>query len=538
MRLRVLIPLGLFAYWPIVLLSGCAAKAPLQPPFVVEMAKGEALLNDGCYTCLKEALALFEKVLQSKQPIAGAAERAFDAALLIALRERELSIPGDESIGKALRLLPAAPTERPPVAQGRLPEVSRQVVYDAAQLIIGDTSALDPEQRAQRTGRGRPPLEPDNPVRRALDSAAEMDLAAKYVALSIDCEQQKMIESVDARSLSAVYSGVPLIRFRLSTCGRPAAPIVSALREGDPRWTDTLYWEARRELASSAGRAIDFPKVISLYTQGREAFPASLLLTIAWSNAHLMAEEYESALSGFEDVLAVYPTHRDAMNGKMQAQSYLMRHPDAVVTATRLLELGTWHIADANYWRAWNRYHLKEYEPAWEDVESATKGLSNSRVYMLAGLIAYARKEVPIAVERFDVAFKMDPSACDATWMSGLASIDLNELAVAGPKFTRGMTCFTSSAAALRQDRARTEAAIEKRGTPATAREQRQLDRLQRDADNAELKSAQSAFNGAQCYARTGGKGLALNLVDVAIGHPEMREKAIALKAAIEKLPN
>jgi hypothetical protein len=37
------------------------------------------------------SLALFEKVLQSKQPIAGAAERAFDAALLIAIRERELS---------------------------------------------------------------------------------------------------------------------------------------------------------------------------------------------------------------------------------------------------------------------------------------------------------------------------------------------------------------------------------------------------------------------------------------------------------------
>ena len=157
---------------------------------------------------------------------------------------------------------------------------------------------------------------------------------------------------------------------------------------------------------------------------------------------------------------------------------------------------------------------------------------------MLAGLIAYARKEVPSAVDRFDRAFKIDPSACDATWMSGLASIDLNELAIAAPKFARGMTCFVSSAAALRQDRERTAAAIDTRGTPATAREQRQLDRLQRDADNAELKSAQSAFNAAQCYARTGGKGLALNLVDVAIAHPAMREKAEALKAIIEKLPN
>ena len=157
---------------------------------------------------------------------------------------------------------------------------------------------------------------------------------------------------------------------------------------------------------------------------------------------------------------------------------------------------------------------------------------------MLAGLIAYARKELPTAVDRFDTAFKLNPSACDAVWMSGLVSIDQNALDVAGPKFARSMTCFVSTAKALRQDRANLEGTIQKRGTPPTARDQRNLDRLQRDADNAELKSAQSAFNGAQCYARTGGKALALNLVDVAIGPPEMNEKAVALKAAIEKLPN
>jgi tetratricopeptide (TPR) repeat protein len=358
------------------------------------------------------------------------------------------------------------------------------------------------------------------------------------VALAIDCEQQKLIESVDMKALTAAYAGSPLIQFRLSTCGRPATPNVGALRQNDPRWTDTFYWEARREMIASLGQAIDLSKVIGLYGQGREAFPSSLMLTMAWANANLAAEEFESALSGFEEVLKAYPTHRDAMNGKMQSQSYLMRHQDAIATATRMLELGTWNIPDANYWRAWNRYQIKEFETAWTDVENATRGLSNARVYMLAGLIAYARKDLPIAVNRFDTAFKVDPSACDAVWMSGLVSIDQTELAVAGPKFTRSMTCFVSSAAALRQERARVDMMIQKRGTPPNARDQRNLDRLQRDADTAELKSAQSAFNGAQCYARTGGKGLALNLIDVAIAHPEMREKAAALKTLIEKLPN
>ena len=540
MRLRVLIPVGLLACWPVGLLgllSGCAAKGP-PPQFVAEVAKADALLQQGCYVCLNEALALYDKHASSKVPLPGARAGHFNAALLIAVRERELGIPGEESMARALRLLPAAQAERPTVAQDTPVLMPRQAVYDAAQLIIGDTTGLDPDQRALVTGRNRPQLEADHPKRRALDAAPDNDITARYVALSIDCEQPKLSESLNIRSLSDAYVGVPLMRFRLSTCGRPTAPSVSALREGDPRWNDSLPWEGRRELTSSLGRAIDFAKVISLYGQGREAFPASLMLAMAWSNANLMAEEFEAALSGFDDVVAKFPTHRDALSGKMQAQSYLMRHADAIASATRLLELGTWHIADANYWRAWNRYHLKEYDAAWEDVENATRGLSNSRVYMLAGLIGYARKDLPTAVQRFDRAYEIDPSACDATWMSGLVSIDQNELAIAAPKFTRGMSCFVTAAAALRQDRARTEAAIEKRGTPATPREQRQLDRLLRDAETAEEKSAQSAYNAAQCYARTGEKRQALNLIDVAIAHPKMNEKALQMKAAIEKLPN
>ena len=505
----------------VLIASGCAPKGP-PPQLLAEMAKAEALQSEGCYACLKESLAIFEKIRQAKIPPAGVAEKAFDTALLIAIREKELGIPGDESLARARQLV--------------LP--TRQAVLDAAELIVGDTTSLDPEMRALLTGRNRPALDPDNPRRRALDAFPPADLTAKYVELAIDCEQQKLSEGLDMKTLAASYAGSPLIQFRLSLCARPAAPNSALLRQNDPRWTDTFYWEARREMVASLGQAIDLSKVIGLYGQGREAFPTSLMLTMAWANANLSAEEFESALSGFEDVLKVFPTHRDAMNGKMQAQSYLARHQEAIATATRLLELGTWHIPDANYWRAWNRYQIKEYDPAWADVENAIKGVSNARVYMLAGLIAYARKQLQTAVDRFDTAFAADASACDAVWMSGLVSIDMNELPTAAPKFARSMTCFASAASGLRQERARLDMAIQKRGTPPNARDRRNLDRLQRDADTAELKSAQSAFNGAQCYARTGGKGLALNMIDVAIAHPEMREKAEALKALIEKLPN
>lgn len=494
-------------------LAACAPKGP-SPQTIAELAKADSLLRDGCYACLKDALAIYERQKH--------AQGASDAALLIAIREKELGIPYDSAMESARRLV--TPSSQPVLA--------------AAELIIGETSGLDPAQRAALTGRDRPPIEKDNAVRRALDLPFGKDLVATYAALAIDCESQRLIESVDVTALMAIYQNVPLMRFRVARCGRPplAAPLI-ALRAADPRWNDTLFWEARRAVTGSPQLGIDLTGAIQLYGEGRAAFPNSIAMTMAWANTNMSAEEFEAALSGFDHVLLTFPDHRDALSGRMQSLSYLMRHPDAIATATRILDLGTWHIGEAYYWRAWNRYHLKEYDMAWADVENALKGVSNARVYMLAGLIAYARTELPTAVQRFDRAYEIDSRACDALWMSGLVSIDQAELGTAAPKFTKAMTCFISVAASLRENRAALEKQIAIRGTPATARQTRQLERLQRDADNAEEKSAQSAYNAAQCYARTGERGLAINLIDVAIAHPKMKEKAAAMKAAIEKLP-
>jgi tetratricopeptide (TPR) repeat protein len=499
--------------WVLVLavfVSACAPKmAGPSPQTLTELAKADTLLRDGCYTCLLDALAIYERHNHSS---------AFDAALLLSVRDAELGI------ARSRQMTQLNPRE--------------EMLLAARGLIVGEISGLDAAQRAELTGRDRKRVEKDNPIRRALDPFFGKDLAATYVALTIDCESPALIESVDVKALLQTYEHVPLMQFRLARCGQPplAAPLL-ALRKNDARWKDTLFWEGRRAIVGSATGGIDLSQAILLYGEGRAAFPESLALTMAWANANLSAEEFEPALSGFDDVLMRFPEHRDALIGRVQALSYLLRHQDGVAAATRLIDLGTWHIGDAFYWRAWNRYHLKEYETAWADVENALKGLSNARVYMLAGLIAYARTELPTAEERFDRAYQLDSSACDALWMSGLVSIDREQLATAAPKFTKAMTCFISVAASLRQNRERVEAAIAKRGTPATAREQRTMDRFTRDAEAADEKSAFSAFNAAQCYARTGSRGMALNLVDVAIAHPKMEEKAKALKAAIEKLP-
>ena len=66
-------------------LAGCAARAP-SPQVVAELGKANALLREGCYACLKEAQTIFERLSVPPRPAPEAAEGAFEATLLIAMR--------------------------------------------------------------------------------------------------------------------------------------------------------------------------------------------------------------------------------------------------------------------------------------------------------------------------------------------------------------------------------------------------------------------------------------------------------------------
>jgi tetratricopeptide (TPR) repeat protein len=525
--------------------AGCAARGP-APELIAEFGKAQALLREGCYGCLQEAQSIFERLSAPPRPVPGAARGAFDATLLVAMREKELGLPADASLDRARQHASRIGNPREGVAStttrdtkgGVAPTIPPAVLLDAAVLVNGETGGLDPEQRAQLFG-ARPALDPANAARRALDPWVDTDPVAQYVALMIDCEQTRLRQSVRPADVLAKYAGVPLIQFRVSVCGGAGAPPAGPLREANPRFVDTLPWEARRALVGSQTEAIDIYRGTELLGQAHRAFPASHWLAIYWARSSQSLAEFESSLAGFDSVLAEVATHRDALLGRLTSLSYLMRHPEAITTASRMLELGTWHMGDAYYWRAWNQYHLKALEPAWSDVEQAIKLLSNSSVYMLAGLIAYDRKDLPTAILRFDRSFELDVTNCDAVWMAGLVHVDQSAWPQASPKFARAMSCFSNAASQAKSDLAALDAEVKRAGGTLSppGREQRQRTKLTRDMEVAAERSAQSAFNAAQGFARMGQKPLALAHVEMAIAHPRMKEKAEALKLAIEKMP-
>jgi tetratricopeptide (TPR) repeat protein len=158
--------------------------------------------------------------------------------------------------------------------------------------------------------------------------------------------------------------------------------------------------------------------------------------------------------------------------------------------------------------------------------------LLNTSVYTLAGFIAFARKDLDTAIERFDRAFALDKTNCEAVWTEGLVHVEKEAWAPAAPKFSTAMSCFTAAAAQARAD---IEAAQIARYAEAV--KARRIAAAEKRLEASEHRKAQAAFNAAQSFVRLGEKSSALSHVDVAAEHVQLKEKATTLRMTIERMP-
>src|SRR5918993_2805153 len=95
-----------------LLLPSCAARGP-APQLLADMGKAEALVAAGCYSCLADALLIYDRVAASPRPPADVHKKAFDAALLFALRSKELGIPEEAPLARARALAARVPASPP-----------------------------------------------------------------------------------------------------------------------------------------------------------------------------------------------------------------------------------------------------------------------------------------------------------------------------------------------------------------------------------------------------------------------------------------
>jgi tetratricopeptide (TPR) repeat protein len=222
------------------------------------------------------------------------------------------------------------------------------------------------------------------------------------------------------------------------------------------------------------------------------------------------------------------PRNREALLGRAITLSYLERHREVVETTSRMIEFGTWLMGDAYYWRARSHYVLKALEEAWSDAENAVKLSPTTNVYTLAGVIAYDRKELDTAKDRFERARNADPSNCTAHSYFALVNAAQNDWPLATPVFSQAMTCFTRAAAEAQKELVQVEQSdYDEVYKGRLAAQQRKT------IDESTLKAAQAAYNAAQGLLREGKRAEALTHLRLALEHAEVKGQAEALQKLI-----
>ena len=205
----------------------------------------DRLVERGCYTCLEAAFATTSA--------SGANEAAFQAAILLTLRSKELGLPFAQWLERARARLPG-------------PAWSEYVA-------IAESAPQDPlsTDRDAILGIRRRTRDDIDAARRALATGPGSAAFRAYLDLSVVCGPT-FFEDRDAAVTAVLqqFDAVPLLRYRAGVCGH--TPLLADVLRQDADFAD-VYLELGR--AALQRERPDYDEALSHLRQGRAAFPAS-----------------------------------------------------------------------------------------------------------------------------------------------------------------------------------------------------------------------------------------------------------------------
>jgi len=403
--------------------------------------------------------------------------------LLLAARERELGLPPG---APAYPSFPGAPSPDAPAL-----DLYRRVVAQLPPPIRADTAeemdaAIDREREAREGFTGAD--------REMLARAARTDPVAAHFLLLLACRQRMALPIADLDALPAAIRAAPLVAYAAGACSASHADLLDAALEREPRFAEVRFHRGLQALGAGALVTADAELAAAI-----AAFPDAPAMHLARGQVHLQLQEFGAALESFDRVLGDAAVQRDALLGRVRALSHLGRAAEAAAGADRLIELGTWLLGDAYYWRAWNRRQLRHLDAAAADIESAKALMINAEVPKLAGYIAYDRGRYEKARSELEVARDRDASDCDVPFALGLVYARAARGPDAAASFASAADCAAAAQQAIEQrlleiDAARLDA---RRKAAMQARAGRALGAARRQEGLA-------AINAARLYAEAG----------------------------------
>lgn len=463
--------------------TGCgvpASRPIAASPSPREQIDIRMLVERGCYRCLERAYR--EAVEEAPSPASGSPQKA-EAALLLAARSKELGLPYEPWIARA---------------QDALPSGSDWTDYVAiVRSLRIDPLSDDRDRILEETLRTRPSRETVAAWRTDLGTGAGSAVFRAYLDLSLAC--QNMVEDRASAIEAAVrqFRGVPLIEYRAGLCGPAQAAHLVAVRESDADFADADLALARYAL--DIPRQPDQEEALRRLTSAWAAFPESPAVVATLASLHEDREEWTEALEAYEGALALAPTHRDALLGRIVTLSHMNRYEEAVAAAGRILDLGIWFTGEAYYWRAWNLYHLSRVEEARADTDRAKALMHSAPVLVLSGMIEWHERRLDTSETELQTALTIDAGQCEAAFLLGVVRAERRQWAPGAAAFELAQRCYDLSVTLRKETIARITS-----GPGSEAGKSKLIARQERVLNDEVRQRDEAAQNAAQLQRRAG----------------------------------
>ena len=386
-------------------------------------AWADELVRQGCYDCLLDARAAYERLAASSP---AALARVFKVDLLLALREKELSIDPAATLAHAEALVPrlAGP------AKG-----GHYVLHAERLLAIVRTV---PEDAA-----GRRLLPPTNDAAQQIDAALGAVDASPfsaefngYLRLTIQCGRTR-----SEPAPAAPANDIPLLAYRRAICTQPVLfDRLRAVRTAVPRLVEASFFLGRVAMGSLF--RTDGSEARGFFEQAFARFPNSPTIAFDLGTVYQATNECRPAERLFTRVLELKLAHEEARLGRAVCRTYLSQNEEAIADATVLIDARASNRAEAYYWRAWNRRHLKQIGAARADIDQARALRYNARVLTLAGMIEYDQRDLVPARSDLTQARELDPRECDAPWYLGLVEVAVESWPPGAKAFAGAAQCY------------------------------------------------------------------------------------------------
>jgi tetratricopeptide (TPR) repeat protein len=502
----------------LVLSVGCAS-APIRKQGQVELAAADTLVLQGCYDCLLQARATYERVAVGRaRPLV--VTRLFETDLLIALREKELALDWSDALGRARALIP------------ELPAGTEGVRY----LTIAD--AIPPDLNGWSRREYGELQRPYMPFYTQADAELEWlqtgVLAApvrQYLTLALDCAYpaRRPTPTQPARITvpSVPPEAPPLLRYRSAICRSVNQRTLEQVRADVPKFIETSYFLARLIVATAQKNGPG--KGRELLNEAHTRFPLSPAVTYLYGRFNQLIGDCRAALRFYDETIAIKSLHEDAMLGRTMCLTFLKRSEEAIAAATHIVDLKLDNIALAYYWRAWNLHSRKELDLARADINRAKALQARADIFLLAGIIEYDQKDLPIAQRDLTSSIDMEPESCSALWYLGLVHMDLKNFARSGEFFESSMTCYEkrvlASEQSLREMQAREDLDAEFKA--------RQIEGFEAAIKEDRSQQYASAFNAANHFAQAGNLEKARPLLELSAKDPALADMVAQLRKII-----